>query len=137
MAKSVVSSESRLCSVTGPSPSRGAQLAHPVVPQVRLPARPGRLLCELCHRLGLHWQRHGAAAAARPHPLHLPHGHGQDCSRPQEHQAGTEAGGGRRLRPRASPPPAFTQPPAKCRALCSGPLNWAQGCEERRCKEPG
>lgn len=85
----MVSSQSLLCPAAGSSPSLGAQLTYPAAPQVRLPARPGRLLCELRHRLGLHRQRHGAPAAARPHSLHLPHGHGQDRGRPQERQAGT------------------------------------------------
>ncbi|XP_062938767.1 CSC1-like protein 1 isoform X2 [Cynocephalus volans] len=58
-----------------------------LVTEVRLPARPGRVLRELRHRLGLHRQWHGAAAPARPHPLHLPHDHGQDGRRPQERQA--------------------------------------------------
>lgn len=93
MAESTVNSQSLLCPAAGSSPSLGAQLAHPVAPQVRLPARPGRLLCELRHRLGLHRQRHGAAAAAWPHSLHLPHGHGQDRGRPQERQAGTRGEG--------------------------------------------
>ena len=116
----------RLSWVSAHTPSLG--------PQVRLPARPGRLLCELRHRLGFHRQWHGAAAAAWTHPVHLPNDRGQDRRGPQERQAGAgwwgRAGADG---PLSTPHPSSPQPPhsiarhfAKCfspcgqRHLCGG-----------------